>query len=140
MNERPPTTRIAQMRAQELVTLVGVIREVTKEAIGPSPAVRCVLADPSGQIDLLFLGRESIAGLTPGRSCTVTGRAAVRRRHLVIWNPRYELEPPDAPPNALAATGTVPADRLLFIGDRRPAGHGAAHRQAQRREEGIAGR
>jgi hypothetical protein len=88
------TTRVAMVRVQSRVTVTGVIRSVDTEAIGSSPAVRCVLADGSGQIDLLFLGRESLTGLMPGRRCSATGRAGVHRGDLVIWNPRYQLEPP----------------------------------------------
>ena len=123
MNERPPVTQLALVRAQALVTVAGVILSVTTEAVGPSPALRCVLADGSGRIDLLFLGREGIAGLEPGRRCAVTGRAAARRGRLVIWNPRYELEPPGAP---LPVAGL----RLTMRQTARP----------QLRGEGIAGR
>ena len=78
MNARPQPSRIATVRVQSRVTVTGVIRSVSTENIAGSPAVRCVLADGSGQIDMLFLGRESVAGLVPagaaprsgGRACT----------------------------------------------------------------------
>ena len=88
---------------------------MSTESIAASPAVRCVLADGSGQIDMLFLGRESVAGLVPGRRCTATGRVCVHRGRLVIWNPGYELEP--APPAADKDDGHGAADRVLLIGD-----------------------
>ena len=84
-------TPVAKVRAQERVTVSGVIRSVTRADIGSSPGVRCVLADDSGEVDMLFLGVEGLAGLAPGRRCTATGRACARRGRLVIWNPRYEL-------------------------------------------------
>ncbi|HEY6492901.1 MAG TPA: hypothetical protein VIZ43_06475, partial [Trebonia sp.] len=105
------------------------------------PAVRCVLADDSGRIDLIFLGRRSIAGLAPGRRCTVTGRAAVRRRRLVIWNPRYELEPPEAPASGgpPARCGNGEAGRVRVIGDDRGQCqvNGLHAARPQRREEEI---
>jgi len=113
LNEQPQTTRIALVRIQSRVTVTGVIRSVATEAIGSSPAVRCVLADGSGQIDLLFLGLESLTGLVRGRRCTATGRACVHRGRLVIWNPRYELEPPATPQD----DGHGGAGRVLIIGD-----------------------
>ena len=105
VNERPPTTRIAAVRAQSRVTVTGVIRSVATQAIGPSPAVSCVLADGSGQLDLLFLGVRSVTGLVPGRRCTATGRACLHRGRLVIWNPRYQLDPPGTPPGAPQRNG-----------------------------------
>lgn len=103
VNERPRSTRMATVRAQSRVTVIGLIRSVTTQAIGPSPAVRCVLADSSGQLDLLFLGVRSLTGLVPGRRCTATGRACLHRDRLVIWNPRYQLDPPGTPPGASAS-------------------------------------
>jgi hypothetical protein len=105
VNERPPATRIAAVRAQSRVTVTGVIRSVATLAIGPSPAVRCVLADGSGQLDLLFLGVPSVTGLAPGRRCTATGRACLYRGRLVTWNPRYQLDPPATPPGAPPRNG-----------------------------------
>jgi CheY-like chemotaxis protein len=115
VNERPQPSRIATVRVQSRVTVTGVIRSVSTESIAASPAVRCVLADGSGQIDMLFLGRESVAGLVPGRRCTATGRACVHRGRMVIWNPGYELEP--AEPDAGEGDGPGAADRVLLIGD-----------------------
>ena len=115
MNERPQPSRIATVRVQSRVTVTGVIRSVSTESIAASPAVRCVLADGSGQIDMLFLGRESVAGLVPGRRCTATGRACVDRGRVVIWNPAYELEP--AEPDAGEDDGQGAAERVLLIGD-----------------------
>ena len=64
-------------------------------SLGGTPTFRCVLADHTGQIDLLFLGRAAVAGLEPGRRCRAVGTAAARDGRAVLWNPRYWLEPPD---------------------------------------------
>ena len=130
MNERPQLTRIAMVRVQSQVTVTGVIRSVTTEAVGPSPAVRCVLADGSDQLDLLFLGQASIAGLEQGRRCTAVGRAGARLGRLVLWNPRYELAPPGSPDGA-PADEHGPAGRVLVS---------AAHRQPCREGDGTARR
>ena len=128
MSAEPAVTRIAGVRLRSRVTVTGVIRSAAAETIGTGPAFRCVLADGSGQIDLLFLGREALTGLEPGRRCTATGRACPHEGRLVIWNPRYDLEPPG--PSAVAAgdggtgaDGRAPASRapangrVLVIGD-----------------------
>lgn len=115
MNEQPPVTRIAMVRVRSRVKVTGVIRLVHTESVGVSPAVRAVLADGSGQLDLIFLGRESMAGLVHGRRCTAEGRASAYMGRLVLWNPRYELEPPE--PDAVADDEDVAAARVLVVGD-----------------------
>ncbi|HEX6452942.1 MAG TPA: response regulator [Trebonia sp.] len=118
----PAVTRIAAVHLRSRVTVTGVIRLAAAETIGTGPALRCVLADGSGQIDLLFLGREALTGLEPGRRCTVTGRACLYEGRLVIWNPRYELEPPGPPADPDGDGGGVDGQvltngRVLVIGD-----------------------
>jgi len=122
VNARPQPSRIATVRVQSRVTVTGVIRSVSTESIAASPAVRCVLADGSGQIDMLFLGRESVAGLVPGRRCTAIGRACVHRRRMVIWNPGYELEPAAAPPDADKDDGHGAAGASDFLAKPFPLG------------------
>jgi CheY-like chemotaxis protein len=118
----PTVTRIAAVRLRSRVTVTGVIRSAAAETIGTGPALRCVLADGSGQIDLLFLGREALAGLEHGRRCTATGRACLYEGRLVIWNPRYELEPPGPSADPVGDGGGVDGrmltnGRVLVIGD-----------------------
>jgi CheY-like chemotaxis protein len=106
--QRPEVTRIAAVRPRHQVTVIGTVRSVAVETIGASPAFRCGIADGSGEIALIFLGREQVAGLVLGRRCTAEGMACVYRGNLVIWNPRYVLEPSDPP---YEGTGGVPARR-----------------------------
>jgi CheY-like chemotaxis protein len=120
---KPTVTRIAAVRLRSRVTVTGVIRSAAAETIGTGPALRCVLADGSGQIDLLFLGRATLTGLEPGRRCTATGRACLHEGRLVIWNPRYELEPPGPLADPVGDGGpdmdgrALRNGRVLVIGD-----------------------
>jgi CheY-like chemotaxis protein len=109
---RPAVTRIAAVRPQQRVIVSGTVRSAVAEGIGTSPAIRCVIADGSGEIALVFLGHQGVAGLMPGRRCTAEGTACVHRGHLVIWNPRYELQPADTPDEGEAA-----GRRLVVIDD-----------------------
>ena len=59
---------------------------------------RCVLDDGTGQVDLLFLGRDHIPGLVVGAHCQVEGTARMERGRLTVWNPLYELKPTDPDP------------------------------------------
>ena len=84
-------TRIADVRGQERVTLAGTIISAQAITVGSSIACRCVLADGTGELDLLFLGRSAIAGLTAGVRCSIQGVVAARGARLAVWNPRYQV-------------------------------------------------
>jgi CheY-like chemotaxis protein len=85
--------RIADARAQTRVTLAGTIRATETVTAGAGPAYRCVLADGTGEADLLFLGRPVVGGLTAGTYCRAEGMATVRSGRLAVWNPRYQAGP-----------------------------------------------
>jgi CheY-like chemotaxis protein len=86
-------TPAAQVAPQRRVTVRGVIRSHQRLAIGGVPACRYALADGTGEVGLLFLGRSQIAGLDRGRSCTASGTSGQRQGTVVLWNPRYCLGP-----------------------------------------------
>jgi CheY-like chemotaxis protein len=84
---------IGQARPQSRVDVSGVIIATHTMNVDGSPTVRCLLTDGTGAISLLFLGQATIVGLTAGRRCRAEGMAATYHGRLVIWNPRYTLEP-----------------------------------------------
>jgi hypothetical protein len=88
---RPVVTTIAEIRPQDLVRITGIIRSKAALSLSGCPACRYTLADGTGEVDLLFLGRVLIAGLETGLHCVAAGRAAARDERIVIWNPRYEV-------------------------------------------------
>jgi two-component system sensor histidine kinase KdpD len=100
-------TRISDVRSQDRVKVTGTIISAQTTAIGSSLAYRCVLADGTGELDLLFLGRAAIAGLAAGTRCSIEGVVAARGGRLAVWNPRYQVQPAAALPvtdvDALAA-------------------------------------
>ncbi|WP_291379701.1 DNA-binding protein [Demequina sp.] len=49
------------------------------------------VVDPTGAIDLVFLGRRYVAGLEPGATVGIEGRVAASDDVPRIFNPRYEL-------------------------------------------------
>jgi two-component system sensor histidine kinase KdpD len=92
-------TRIADVGGQDRVSLVGAIISAQGITIGSSVANRCVLADGTGELDLLFLGRAAIAGLAAGTRCSIQGVVAARGARLAVWNPRYQVLPPEDSPD-----------------------------------------
>ena len=121
---RPAVRRIGDVRSQDRVHLTGTIREAGTISIGNAPAWRCVLADDTGELDLLFLGRTAVAGLAEGTRCVVEGTATPRQGRLTVWNPRYQAEPDEPVPRAVPEAGHAhvaePADQTCVV---EPAGH-----------------
>jgi two-component system, OmpR family, sensor histidine kinase KdpD len=92
--------RISDVRGRGRIRVTGTIISAQTTSVGSSLAYRCVLADGTGELDLLFLGRAAIAGLTAGIRCSVEGAVTAREGRLAVWNPRYQVQPADAPPVA----------------------------------------
>ena len=96
----PVARRVADAEPRGRVRLTGIVRSAEVARIGGAPALRCVLDDVTGEIALLFIGRERVPGMVPGAVCTVEGTARPEQaqrgvstgRILVIWNPLYRFE------------------------------------------------
>jgi hypothetical protein len=97
----PIATSIGPARPQQRADVHGVITAAASMAISGVPACRYTLADGTGELDLLFLGRVAIRGLAPGAWLRAAGRVAARDDRPVLWNPRYWLDP--APSGAAGA-------------------------------------
>ena len=72
-------------------TVHGLLRSVTLRPAEGTPVVEADLWDGTGQLNLVFLGRRRIPGITPGRHLVVHGRPIMRAGQLTMMNPRYEL-------------------------------------------------
>lgn len=93
---RPVARRIADAAARQRVVAAGSVREVRIVDVGLAASASVVVDDGTGEIRLLFIGRPEIPGLEKGSRCTFEGTARMGDGRLVLWNPRYRLEPPDA--------------------------------------------
>jgi two-component system, OmpR family, sensor histidine kinase KdpD len=98
-------TRIGDVRRQDRVKVTGAIISAQTTAIGASLGYRCVLADGTGQLDLIFLGRAAVAGLAAGTRCSIEGVVAARGGRLAVWNPRYQVQPAQIPPPQVPPPG-----------------------------------
>ena len=89
---RPIATRIADATPRQRVVVRGTVRGASTIPVGSAIAYACVLTDGTGELQLLFLGRDRVPGLLPGASCTVEGTATMVGGTLAVWNPRYRFE------------------------------------------------
>jgi two-component system sensor histidine kinase KdpD len=112
--QRPDATRISDVHGQDRVRVTGAIISTRVIAVGSSSAYCCVLADGTGELDLLFLGRAAIPGLAVGTRCSIQGVVTTRGGRLAVWNPRYQVhsagEIPDGSQGELQAEGAPGTD------------------------------
>lgn len=93
---RPVARRCADARPRARAVVTGTIVSAQETKTGPGVSFYCVLADDTGQIGLLFLGRRSVAGCVPGARCTAEGTARRDGRGLTLWNPLFTIESDDS--------------------------------------------
>jgi hypothetical protein len=86
-------TPIASAGDRDVVTVSGTLRTVTLRPRAGVPALEAELFDGTDALDVVWLGRRSIAGIEPGRRIMATGRISHARGRRVLFNPRYELRP-----------------------------------------------
>jgi hypothetical protein len=86
-------TRIRDCGDRQIVKVTGTLRTVTLRPRAGVPALEAELSDGSAVLDLLWLGRRTIAGIEPGRTLVASGRVAMNRSRPVLFNPKYELRP-----------------------------------------------
>ena len=68
----------------------GVVRKALAE-YEPGLSYRAVLADDSGSLTLVFLGREEVPGIVSGAALEVEGMVGIARGELAMLNPRYRF-------------------------------------------------
>lgn len=74
------------------VELLGRLTVVTLNPQGEENRwLQAELSDGTGTVQLVWMGRRSIAGVEVGRTLRVWGRMGLIRGQRVIYNPRYEL-------------------------------------------------
>ncbi len=84
-------TRIEDAPDRLPVLLEGTLRTVTLRPRGGVPALEAELADGTGSIILVWLGRRRIIGVGAGAAMRVQGRIGLHDGARTMYNPRYEL-------------------------------------------------
>jgi hypothetical protein len=86
-------TPVDQLVNRSRASVSGVIRSVTLRPREGVPALEAELYDGSGSLDLVWLGRREIAGVSPGRRLKIEGLVCLVDGRRTVFNPRYELRP-----------------------------------------------
>lgn len=83
--------KVCDITDRRKVRLRGFISSLLIQPAEAAPVVEADLQDGTGLITLIWLGREQLAGIEPGTRLDVSGFAAQRGGHRVMYNPRYEI-------------------------------------------------
>jgi hypothetical protein len=87
-----PVVPISGVRWRDIATVEGTVRSVRARPWGDGVAtLECTVLDPSGGIEVVFLGRRAIPGIALGTRIRARGRVGAHHRRLAILNPLYEL-------------------------------------------------
>ena len=77
---------------------VGRVRASGRDGL---PVLRAELVGGADRITIIWLGRNRIAGIEPGRVLAVEGTLSEQGGRRIMYNPRYDLaadQPADAGP------------------------------------------
>ncbi|WP_368502435.1 nucleotide-binding protein [Actinomyces sp.] len=69
----------------------GVLSAVTYRPAAVKPVLVGRLDDGTGSVDLVWIGRRAIAGITPGIRLRAEGTVVAERVRPCIYNPLYEI-------------------------------------------------
>lgn len=86
-------TPISNIVERQKVKIAGVLQAITYHPISSSSVlgVGATLFDGTAYIDVIWVGRRKIPGITVGVHITVEGIVVKHNGRLVIMNPTYEI-------------------------------------------------
>ena len=82
---------IGSLMTRQEADIAGRVRATSVSSEGGVNEFRCVIADNTGSISLVFQGRSSVPGIENGTRLIVQGTVASINREAVILNPSYEI-------------------------------------------------
>jgi hypothetical protein len=82
---------IGGLRDRQSANIAGRVHSMSITNEGGSKQLRCVIADNSGSVTLLFQGRSQVPGIERGTRLMVHGTVTSLHREAVILNPQYEI-------------------------------------------------
>jgi hypothetical protein len=91
-----PVVSIAELPERVPVRFGGEVRSQARSGHGDQPILRVVVADGSGQAELLFTGRSHIRGIESGRALVAEGVGRRVGSRFTVRDPAYTLLSPGA--------------------------------------------
>jgi amino acid transporter len=87
----PDTVPIGSLNHRDRATVAGRVRQVRVQPRNGVATVEVTLADGTGDIRVVFLGRRHIPGIVPGTYLSAHAVVGERAGHLEMMNPEYTL-------------------------------------------------
>ncbi len=84
-------TPIASVEMRQRLTIAGRVRAIRVQPWGGSPALELSLADETGSVTVVFLGRREIGGVRLGTIMKITGTTGQHHGIKAILNPDFQL-------------------------------------------------
>ena len=85
------TAAIGSLELRQVAEIAGRVRSIAVSNQASSRELRCVIADDSGSVTLVFQGRSKIPGIERGTRLLVQGTVTSRQQEAIILNPQYEI-------------------------------------------------
>jgi len=82
---------IGDLVERQVADIAGRVRSTTTVNNQGSNELRCVIADDTGSVTLVFQGRGHVPGVERGTRLLVKGTVTSQQREAVILNPQYEI-------------------------------------------------
>lgn len=82
---------MARVRAREFQRVAGTVSAVTRSTTSARPRLTISVADGTGDVRAVFMGRRDVPGITTGRAVALRARFTVQDGELVALNPEYQL-------------------------------------------------
>jgi len=82
---------IGGLLERQFAEIAGRVRSMSVNHEHGSQELRCVIADNTGSVTLVFQGRAKVPGIERGTRLLVRGTITSLRREAVILNPQYEI-------------------------------------------------
>jgi RecG-like helicase len=85
------SVRIADAPHRQPVTIAGIVRRITVLPVEGAEALEALIADGTGEVTAVFMGRRGIGGLTLGSRVVAEGVLSAQRGEVRMVNPRLEF-------------------------------------------------
>jgi hypothetical protein len=82
---------IGGLKERNFAEIAGRVKAMTITKERGLNELRCVIADNTGSVTLVFQGRSNVPGIERGTRLLVKGTVTSLRREAVILNPQYEI-------------------------------------------------
>ena len=86
---------IANAKSREKGCFRGIVSAIVYDPANRRKYFQADLFDGQDTLQLIWLGQEKVAGISPGVKMRVSGLVTTVHKELVIYNPRYTLLSPE---------------------------------------------